>query len=113
MYGARQTGKSTLIRELLPEERLEVDSADPAVRSRYLVEPETLIRECRKLPNRREDLLHQLRQLIPEGQSCERLVNQALRDWLAAKGMKELIRAEIHEAVHQTLSSQIRRESPE
>lgn len=52
MFGARQTGKSTLIRKLLPEERLEIDLADPSVRSRYLVEPETLIRECRKLPHR-------------------------------------------------------------
>lgn len=57
-----------------------------------------------------EELLHQFRQLIPEGQSCERLINQALRDWLAAKGMKELIRAEIQEAVHQSLSAQSRRE---
>lgn len=53
MFGARQTGKSTLIRKLLPEDRLEIDLADPSVRSRYLVEPETLIMECRKLPDRR------------------------------------------------------------
>ena len=52
MFGARQTGKSTLIRKLLPEDRLEIDLADPSVRSRYLVDPEILIKECRGLPRR-------------------------------------------------------------
>jgi len=53
MFGARQTGKSTLIRKLLPAGTLEIDLADPSVRSRYLTEPERLIAECRRLPRRR------------------------------------------------------------
>ena len=60
-----------------------------------------------------EDLLSQFRQLVSEGRSCERLINQALREWLSAKGIKELIRAEIKQAVQQSLSSDhIRGESP-
>jgi predicted AAA+ superfamily ATPase len=53
MFGARQTGKSTLIRKLLPARRLEIDLSDPSLRSRYLVEPERLIQECQKLPKQR------------------------------------------------------------
>lgn len=52
-----------------------------------------------------EDVLKQFQELVPEGQSCERLINQALREWLAAKEMKELVRAEIQRAVQQSLSS--------
>ncbi len=47
------TGKSTLIRKLLPARRLEIDLSDPSLRSRYLVEPERLIQECQKLPKQR------------------------------------------------------------
>jgi predicted AAA+ superfamily ATPase len=53
VFGARQTGKSTLIRKVLPADTLEIDFSDPSVRSRYLTEPERLISECRKLPARR------------------------------------------------------------
>src|SRR3970282_1524615 len=53
MFGARQTGKSTLIRKLLPEGTLEIDLADPSVRSRYLAEAERLIGECRSLSRAR------------------------------------------------------------
>ena len=53
MFGARQTGKSTLLRKLLPAGTLEVDLSDPSIRSKYLVEPGRLISECRKLPARR------------------------------------------------------------
>ncbi len=53
LFGARQTGKSTLLRRLLPGERLEIDLSDPSVRSLYLIEPDRLIGECRKLPARK------------------------------------------------------------
>ena len=52
-----------------------------------------------------EDLLKEFRQLANEGQSCEQLINQALREWLAAKGMTEMLRAEIQLAVQQSLSA--------
>jgi len=61
-----------------------------------------------------EDLLKELRQLVSEGQSCEQLINQALREWLLAKGMRELVRAEIQLAVRQSLSpTQTQIESPQ
>jgi len=52
-----------------------------------------------------EDVLQQFHQLAAEGQSVERLINQALREWLSAQGMRELVRAEIQRAVQQSLSS--------
>jgi uncharacterized protein (DUF4415 family) len=52
-----------------------------------------------------EDVFEQFRQLTAEGQSVERLINQALREWLSAQGMKELVRAEIQRVVQQSLSS--------
>jgi uncharacterized protein (DUF4415 family) len=60
-----------------------------------------------------EDLLQEFRQLAAEGQSYEQLINQALREWLSAKGMKELVRAEIQQMVQQSLSAaQLRAEAP-
>jgi hypothetical protein len=52
-----------------------------------------------------EDLLQQFRQMIPAGQSCESIINQALREWLFAKGMKEMVRAEVQIALRQSLSA--------
>lgn len=52
-----------------------------------------------------EDLLNQFRQLASEDQNHEQIINQALREWLSAQGMKELIRAEIQRAIQQSLSS--------
>ena len=50
LFGARQTGKSTLLRALLPEPALWLDLSDPAQRSRHLARPELLIEACRALP---------------------------------------------------------------
>jgi uncharacterized protein (DUF4415 family) len=52
-----------------------------------------------------EDLLKEFRQLATEGQSYEQLINQALREWLFAKGMQGLVRAEIQQAVQQSRSA--------
>jgi predicted AAA+ superfamily ATPase len=49
LFGARQTGKSTLLRALLPDADLWLDLANPGERSRYLARPERLIEECRAL----------------------------------------------------------------
>jgi predicted AAA+ superfamily ATPase len=53
LFGARQTGKSTLLRGLIPRAALWIDLSDPAQRSRYLARPETLVEECRALPRAR------------------------------------------------------------
>lgn len=52
-----------------------------------------------------KDLLQQFRELVPEGQSCDAIINQALREWIFAKGMKEMLRAEVQLAVRQSMSA--------
>ncbi len=50
MFGARQTGKSTLLNSLLPADSLRIDLANPAERARYLTRPQEFINICRALP---------------------------------------------------------------
>ena len=42
-----------------------------------------------------EDVLDEFRQLTPDVQEYERLINQALREWLSARNVKELVREEL------------------
>lgn len=53
LFGARQTGKSTLLRAVLPPDALTIDLAEPGVRARYAAHPGTFVAECRGLPKRR------------------------------------------------------------
>lgn len=50
IFGARQTGKSTLLRALLPQETMIVDLADPKERTRHLANPGAFVEDCRSLP---------------------------------------------------------------
>lgn len=50
LFGARQTGKSTLLNALLPPDTLRIDLADPEERARHLAHPGELARMCRGLP---------------------------------------------------------------
>ncbi len=50
LFGARQTGKSTLLRSLFPDAALWIDLSDPAERTRYLAQPGAFSAECRALP---------------------------------------------------------------
>jgi predicted AAA+ superfamily ATPase len=50
LFGARQTGKSTLLRKLLPEDALVFDLANPQERSRLSARPELFLQACRALP---------------------------------------------------------------
>jgi uncharacterized protein len=54
LFGARQTGKSTLLRALLPPETLVVDLSDPAERTRHLADPGAFLKECRALPLKKQ-----------------------------------------------------------
>ena len=54
LFGARQTGKSTLLSHLLPAPSLHYNLADPEERSRLLADPGTFRRECEALPARTE-----------------------------------------------------------
>ncbi len=51
MFGARQTGKSTLLNSLLPPEALRIDLSNPEERSRHLSQPGEFIKLCRALPS--------------------------------------------------------------
>ncbi len=53
LFGARQTGKSTLIRSALPEDVVIYDLAEPGLRGRLLADPGRFAAECQALPKRR------------------------------------------------------------
>jgi predicted AAA+ superfamily ATPase len=53
VFGARQTGKSTLLRKLLPEAAVWLDFSRPAERVEHLRNPDLLIQRCRALPKTR------------------------------------------------------------
>jgi len=50
VFGARQTGKSTLLQALLPAETLVVNLADPKERTHHLADPGAFLDLCRTLP---------------------------------------------------------------
>jgi predicted AAA+ superfamily ATPase len=51
LFGARQTGKSTLINALLPENSLKINLADPMQRNRHVTRPQELTEMCRSMPH--------------------------------------------------------------
>lgn len=53
VFGARQTGKSTLLRKLLPAAAVWLDFSRPAERAEYLRNPDLLVQRCRALPKSR------------------------------------------------------------
>ena len=53
LFGARQTGKSTLLRKLLPEAAMWIDFSSPGERSEHLRNPGLLVQRCRALPRTR------------------------------------------------------------
>ena len=52
-----------------------------------------------------EDVLDEFRQLTPPDQDDEKLINQALREWLSAQNVKELVREELHQMLQTALTS--------
>ncbi|MFZ5570513.1 MAG: ATP-binding protein [Thermodesulfobacteriota bacterium] len=50
LFGARQTGKSTLLKKVLSGPAMWIDLSDPGERSRYLARPGDFIAECKALP---------------------------------------------------------------
>jgi predicted AAA+ superfamily ATPase len=53
VFGARQTGKSTLLRGLLPADATIIDLSDPEERGRHLSDPGRFVAFCKSLPARR------------------------------------------------------------
>lgn len=41
------------------------------------------------------DLLEQFKAMVPEGRGYQGLINQALREWLTAQGINQLVRDEL------------------
>ncbi len=54
LFGTRQTGKTTLLRELLPTPALNFNLADPAERGRLLASIDPFKRACLALPERKQ-----------------------------------------------------------
>ncbi|MEW6366384.1 MAG: ATP-binding protein [Acidobacteriota bacterium] len=54
LFGARQTGKSTLLKRLLPDTSIWLDFSRPAERAAYLRDPDQLVGQCRALPSSRQ-----------------------------------------------------------
>ena len=50
LFGARQTGKSTLLNQLIPGDALRINLADPLERTRHLANPGEFAQACRALP---------------------------------------------------------------
>jgi uncharacterized protein len=50
LFGARQTGKSTLLRKIFSEAAIWIDLTDPGQRSRYQARPQEFVAECNALP---------------------------------------------------------------
>ena len=57
MFGARQTGKSTLLQKLIPKAAIWLDFSEPRQRSEYLRDPGELVERCRGLPVSKEPLV--------------------------------------------------------
>jgi predicted AAA+ superfamily ATPase len=57
LFGARQTGKSTLLRTLVSNAALWLDLSEPQQRSAYLAQPGRFVEECKALPRKRGPLL--------------------------------------------------------
>ena len=50
LFGARQTGKSTLVNSILPETAVRINFADPVQRNRHFTNPGELEQICRSVP---------------------------------------------------------------
>ena len=51
------------------------------------------------------DIIEQFKQLVPDGQGYQRLMNHALREWLTAQGVTELVREELQALTAQVMAS--------
>ena len=51
-----------------------------------------------------DDIIAEFKQLVPHEQEYQRLINQALREWLSAKDVKELVRTELQQVVQHALA---------
>lgn len=52
-----------------------------------------------------QEVIEQFKKMTSEGRGYQNLINQALREWLVAQGVKELIREELSEMVDRVVAS--------
>jgi uncharacterized protein (DUF4415 family) len=50
-----------------------------------------------------EDILEEFKALVPEGRGYQALINTALREWLAARDLRQLIREDLREVVREAV----------
>lgn len=50
-----------------------------------------------------EDILEEFKALVPDGRGYQALINAALREWLAARNVRELIREDLREVVREAV----------
>ena len=82
VFGARQTGKSTLLRRLWPETAVWLDFSDPAQRAEHLRRPEALIQRCRALPRSRRPA----RIVVDEAQNVPAIFDAVQHLWDSDRG---------------------------
>ena len=51
------------------------------------------------------EVVERFKQLVPAGQGYQSLMNEALREWLTAQGVNELVRVELKALTEQVVSS--------
>ena len=52
-----------------------------------------------------KEIIEQFRLLVPEGRGYQSLINVALREWLTARGVRELVHNKINEVVDHAVAS--------
>jgi uncharacterized protein (DUF4415 family) len=83
----------------------------------YQLEPSEIKRGAKEREKRREaakkritirideEILDQFKLISPEGRGYQSLINLALREWLTAQGVKELVNDKISQIVDQAVAS--------
>lgn len=52
-----------------------------------------------------EDVIQQFKTMAPEGRGYQSLMNRALREWLSAQGVKELLQQDLRDLVRESVVS--------
>ncbi len=52
-----------------------------------------------------EEVVCQFKEMVPDGRGYQSLINQALKEWLAAQGVKELVSEKLTSLVDKAVSS--------
>jgi predicted AAA+ superfamily ATPase len=84
VFGARQTGKSTLLQKLLPNPAVWLDFSRPADRAEYLRDPDLLVRRCRALPRSRRPatvVVDEAQNVAPIFDAVQHLYDSDKRRW--------------------------------